>query len=80
MASVSDMYSGNAKSSSLPTDWVRGAISESEAASDAGLQQSRLLREHRTRSLPDLVNRFASRVEGWSGNLIRPRSIEATVI
>lgn len=66
MASVSDLYSS--RSSSLPVDWVRGAINENEASADAGLQKGRLQKEFATRDLPDLVNRFASRGTFYSGS------------
>lgn len=69
MASVSDLV--NTKSSTLPTDWVRGAINENEAASDAGIQESRLNRNFATRTLPDIVNRFASRGTFFSGTARR---------
>lgn len=66
MASVSALY--NSTSSSLPVDWVRGALNENEAAADAGIQKGRLVKEFGTRTLPDLVNRFASRGTFFSGS------------
>jgi hypothetical protein len=69
MASVSDLV--NTKSSTLPVDWIRGAINEGEASSDASIQESRAYRNLSTRTLPDIVNRFASRGTFFSGTARR---------
>lgn len=69
MASLSDFYqpaSGGPQAFTLADNALQG----SDATSDAGLQQSRLMRNYATRSLPDLVNRYSARGtarSGWAG-------------
>lgn len=69
MASLNGLVS--TQSSTLPVDWVRGALNEGEAQSDASIQQSRAYRNLSTRTLPDIVNRYASRGTFYSGGARR---------
>lgn len=69
MASLSDFYTPQG-GTPLPFTLADNALVGSDATSDAGLQQSRIMRNFSQRSLPDLVNRYSARGtarSGWSG-------------
>lgn len=68
MASLSDYY--QPAGTPLPFTLANNAIQGSDATQDAGLAQSRALRNYGTRQLPDLLNRYSSRGtarSGWAG-------------
>lgn len=58
MASLSDIYSPGANTPAMLADLN---IQAGDARTDAGLSQTRLMRNYSTRALPDLVNRYAAR-------------------
>lgn len=64
MASLADLYSPGANAPASLSDLD---IQASDARTDAGLSQSRLLRGYATRQLPDLVNRYAARGTFYGG-------------
>ena len=64
MASLTDLYSPGANA---PAQLAGTALGASEARTDAGLSQSRLLSNYSQRSLPDLVNRYAARGTFYGG-------------
>lgn len=69
MPSLSDYYTPSSNTA-LPFTLANNALEGSDATTDAGLAQSRLLRNYGTRQLPDLVNRYSSRGtarSGWAG-------------
>lgn len=64
MASLADLYAPGANAPSTLADTN---IQAADARTDAGLAQSRLLRGFATRSLPDLVSRYAARGTFYGG-------------
>lgn len=68
MASLGDFY--QPQTTPLPFTLANNALTAGDATADAGLAQSRILRNFSTRQLPDLVNRYSARGtarSGWAG-------------
>lgn len=74
MASLADFYQAPS-GTPLPFTLANNALDASDATSDAGLQQSRLLRNYASRSLPDMVNRYSARgtVRGGQAGVMADR-------
>lgn len=64
MASLTDLYAPGANA---PAALAGLDLQASDARTDAGLSQSRLLRNYSDRNLPDLVNRYAARGTFYGG-------------
>lgn len=68
MASLGDFYTPTGPPAAKTL--ADNAISAGDATADAGLAQSRIMRNFGTRQLPDLLNRYSSRGtarSGWAG-------------
>lgn len=78
MASLSDYYQPPA--TPLPFTLANNALEAGDATADAGLAQSRALRNYGTRQLPDLVNRYSARgtVRGGMAGVMADRLKEDT--
>lgn len=80
MASLSDYYSPPS-GRALPYTLADNALTGSDATADAGLAQSRILRNFSTRTMPDLVNRYSARGtarSGWAGIMADRAKEDAT--
>ncbi len=66
MGAISDMY--NSQISNVPGTFANIGLSRSDAGTDAGLAQSRLLRNYSTRQLPGIVNSNAARGTFYGGS------------
>lgn len=64
MAALTDFYTPGVNA---PGAFADLNIQASDARTDAGLSQSRLMRNFSERSLPDLVNRYAARGTFYGG-------------